>query len=206
MNTHSGKGLRLPRVRRISARWLLAAMLAATVPAAQSADDPSAAANSTMRDKALAWLMLNQARGGEWQNVGKQPAITTAMVVQGMAAAGYRGDFFQRGYGWLASRTQESIDAQARLVAISGLHGVDPKPLCARLLARTTVSTGWGAGATVSPVEQGTGTRVAGDGISFIDTGLAMDALRRGGDCGVKADLSAPTPVIIQNVKIISDK
>ncbi|WP_290903028.1 FG-GAP-like repeat-containing protein [Aquabacterium sp.] len=122
----------------------------------------------TARDKAVAWLVLNQQADGRWVSAPGLDIQTTAAAVEAMQAAGQsRLPRFAAAVAWLQNAEASSNDALARQVIALKKAGVDvaANRLVQTLLARrNAVDKGWGA--------------YPGFNASVPDTPIALSALK----------------------------
>ena len=122
----------------------------------------------TARDKAVAWLVLNQQADGRWVSAPGLDIQTTAAVVEAMVSAGQtRLPRFASAVAWLQNAEPSSNDALARQVIALKRAGVDvaANRLAQQLLVRrNAVDKGWGA--------------YPGFSASVPDTPMALSALK----------------------------
>ncbi len=120
------------------------------------------------RDKAIAWLVLNQQADGRWVSAPGLDIQTTAAAVEALQAAGQsRMPRFAAAVAWLQNAEASSNDALARQIIALKKAGVDvaSNRLVQTLLARrNAVDKGWGA--------------YPGFNASVPDTPIAMSALK----------------------------
>lgn len=125
----------------------------------------------TARDKAVAWLVLNQQADGRWVSAPGLDIQTTAAAVEALQVAGQsRLPRFAAAVAWLQNAEASSNDALARQVIALKKAGVDvaANRLAQTLLTRrNAVDKGWGA--------------YPGFNASIPDTPLAMSALKQAG-------------------------
>lgn len=122
----------------------------------------------TARDKAVAWLVLNQQADGRWVSAPGLDLQTTAAVVEAMQAAGQtRMPRFAAAVAWLQNAEASSNDALARQIIALKKAGADvaANRLVQTLLSRrNAVDKGWGA--------------YPGFNASVPDTPIALSALK----------------------------
>jgi FG-GAP-like repeat/ASPIC and UnbV len=102
-----------------------------------------------VRDKAVAWLVKNQAPDGRWTAAAGLDVQTTSTVIESLAASGYgQLPAFSAGVAWLINVEAGSVDALARQTIALRKAGsyVSSSKLATKVLSiRNAGDKGWGA-------------------------------------------------------------
>lgn len=122
------------------------------------------------RNKALAWLIVNQKADGSWRDAPGGEVVATSSALQALRGVGIIKSYpYSKGVAWLSNADVASTDSLARKIVTLFAAGVDTSPYAKQLLAwkNSPVQATWGAYDHL--------------GTSFPDTTQAISALRLSG-------------------------
>jgi len=115
-------------------------------------------------ERALAWLLAQQALDGGWADAKATALRDTAAAVEALVRSGQTGPAAQRGRAWLEATPPGSVDFMARRVLALTASGPRPADAAADLLSFQNADGGFGAGADFAS--------------SPLDTALALRTLK----------------------------
>ncbi len=127
--------------------WLFLIFTTASVVIPHKLYAASTADINTMRDKALAYLFLNQDADGYWDGPGKTDIQATSLVLQAFHTAGIKqGSSVSASLSWLANAHPLSMPALGSQASALGQAGYDVTDQLARLLASQSYARpAWGS-------------------------------------------------------------
>lgn len=151
---------------------------------------PALADADSSRNKGEAWLIKHQRGDGSWANAsGDLDVQATAAALLALKNGGlYRSPTFGAAAAWLANADADSIDSIAR--KIEALAVADMPGTAQMEADRLYGLRGLGAIATWGGY--------GGSGVDYLDTALALTALRLG-DAGYGSKAAAPSDNVLMN-------
>lgn len=158
----------------LCAALMRALLLAVVIPFAWVAPGHAASAYQTSADKAVQWLVSQQASDGSWGPYYEEQFLLTSEVVRAFAAYQQKGSAYYAGITWLQNHNPINVDHHTRVILAL-------KPLGESLTGNIAYLQN--AQSLAAPGNGGWGVSAAYLGSAF-DTALALEAASQVGIIG----------------------
>ncbi len=177
---------------RVIARALAAISICLTqIPVALAATDAQV---QDARNRAVAWLVLQQSGEGNWSQAGASGVLTAASAISAMRAAGAKGYPYHAALAWLSNVETASVDSLSRQIValIEAQRQHDTLVATLDEWKSPTVIRRVGAQAVIEPDAALWGTARAHE-FNFLDTAIALRAKRKSTSNSLDVSAAAAT-------------